>query len=389
MLNHFIRFLCGMVRFGATDGFVERLINLCATNNISLKKLVRTDVGFTASVVSYDYNTVCELAKKSNVTVYAIAKKGVWFKAKSNKSRIGLLIGAILFFGSIIISQQFVWDITVTGNEKVAATEILYQLQELGIKRGAKIDDIDFRLKKQQALLNLPELSWLTLNQTGSLVRVIVSERNAPPMINDTTPCDIVAAKTGQIRYMNVYGGVKILGEGHPVQEGDLIVSGRFYDKENVQTLVHADAKVIAQVTFDKSLNLDLAQLSKKYTGEIKKRHFVDIGITKLPLFVATKLKGNYDLTKSQSPFSIFSLKLPIMIETHKFSFYDKIGVNLTKEQAKKVLQEGFLQYEQLELRDCAIIGRDAKIISSDDATMTMTVSYTVEQDIAKKVPIQ
>lgn len=387
-LNGIVRFFVGSVHFQARNGFPERLINLCTMNNIGLTKIKRTDEGFEAIALAHHYSKIIEFARKVNVDVEIIKRRGLPTKAERYKKRWGLMSGAIIFFLIIFISQCFIWEIEINGNEKVPTSIILNELKEIGVHKWAYIPKIDFREKKQEALLRLPQLSWLTINKSGCKIHVEVSERYLPPIIHDeNTPCDIVAGKTGQIRYTEVYNGVQKIKANYTVQEGDVIVSGTFVNKRGEVTYLHSDAKIIAEVQFDKALRIDMEQLSKEYTGKAKKRYYFTIMDTKIPLFVATKIKGNYDVSEEYNPFVFLKKEMPFGIFKKEYRFYHKKGSALTQEEAKKILEEKFIEYENNELKDCAIINREVTT-SMEDGMFRMNIRYTTEQDIAVKRPI-
>lgn len=388
MLVDIVKAVCGTVKFEASNGFCERLINLCAANNITLSDLTSTEEGIVASVASYDFKQVTDLAAKVNIDVVVLKKRGIWFKAVKYKGRWGIAIGALFFFVSIIISSGFIWEIEVMGNKKVSEAAIVLELGSLGLKVGTKISSLDLDILKQKALLQMPDLAWLTLNRHGSKIDVIVSERYSTPSIREETPCDIVASKTGQIKYMRVYAGTPVVQEGFPVKEGDLLISGKTTAIAEIAEGVHADAKIIAQIQFDKSISVNLASHSKKYTGKVKNRYFVGEGESKFPLFIATKLNGYYDIESNVKPMQIFSLRLPIMMTKHSYHFYDKIGENLTQDSAKQVLVDALASYENLELCDSAIISKN-QTFKLDGYVLTLVTSYVVEQNIAKKSPIK
>jgi similar to stage IV sporulation protein len=58
----------------------------------------------------------------------------------------------------------------------------------------------------------------------------------------------VIAAKDGQIKYMEVYEGQAMFVPGNTVSKGEVIVSGVMQDKHNNIRVVYARAKVIAQV---------------------------------------------------------------------------------------------------------------------------------------------
>lgn len=387
LLNSLIRYVNGNVTFVAENGFGERLINLCATNNITLWDFHKTEVGFQAVCNARDYKKVKEFSQKVNVEVSILRKKGLFFKANKYRKRWGLFGGVIAFFVVLFLSQCFVWEIEVTGNEKVPSGIVLSELKSLGIHRFSFIPSIDFRMKKQEALLAMPQFSWLSINQNGCKLIVEVTERRVPPVIKEDTPCNVVAARTGQIKYMEVYSGERQTNINYTVQKGDLIVKGIYAMPNGNIVKSHASAKVIAEVQFDKSLSLDMNQFSKEYTGKTKKRYYLDLFDCKIPLFIATKMKGDYDVTGQANRISFFGTELPIGIYSLHYQFYEKQTDSISLEEAGKVLSDSFRQYEALELKGSTIL--DRKVIETlENGVLTRKVSYTVEQDIAKTAEI-
>lgn len=395
IVSSLLRYFSGTIRFEVVNGFAERLINLCAAHNVSLWCFEKTPQGFAANVTAKSYKTLKKLAKKSNVEVCVIFRKGFVFKAGRYKSRWGLVIGIALFFGALIGMQNVVWSIEVKGNSQVKTEVILSELSCLGVKKLALIPTLDLQQKRQEALLNMPQLAWMAINRDGCKLSVQVSERRMKPEIEEKTPCDVVATKTGLILYMEVYSGRRLVTEKHTVQAGDTIVSGLINPPPTEEGAVqrgkpqqvHADAKVIAQVQAQKSISLDIEQLSKAYTGERKTRRFLSAFSLRLPLFVASKIGGDYDVTSTEEPFLLFGIKTPFSIYSLHYSFYEKKSENLSMQDARGVLEKFFLQYEATELQNSVII---SKIPTEQlkDGVLTITKNYVLEENIAKKVSI-
>lgn len=387
-LNKLLRYCCGYVHFEVEDAFCERLINSCADNNVELNEIEKTEEGFEAEVISLDYAKVLKFAEKFNMKIHILDRAGIAVTALKLKKRWGIMLGVVLFFGALLFSQNYIWDVQVRGNTKVSTREILLELEKIGIKKWSYIPTLDFREKKQLALLRLPELSWISLNISGCRINVTVAERTPPPPIAETEPCDVIAAKTGQIRHMEVYGGVAVKKRNHTVTEGEIIVSGTHVNKKGVTNLMHSDAKVIAEVLFDKEISVDLEQVSKEYTGEVKQRSYLSLLSVEMPLFISSRLKGYSDFVETEKPVKFLWLDTPMMIRTREYSFYRKKVDPLSFEQAVKVLEDAFKQYELAELSDSAILSREVSTEQKEGA-VTMKVVYIAEQDIAKKRAIE
>ena len=370
MLNKLLRFFAGNCRFSAENGLVERLLNHCAEEKILLWKLEKTPEGFRASCLKRNYPAVLELGRRVNVEVGLVEEKGLPQLIARYRFRVGILAGILFLLGFLLVSQYFVWDIQVVGNSAVRTEVILEELSELGVERFAFIPELDFLRKRDEALLQIPQLAWMY-----------------PPKLDTEEPCDIVASRTGQIHYMEVYNGTEVRKVNDTVIQGDVLVSGIQVTKNGNTAQVHSSAKIIAEVQFEKTLSLDLAQYSKVYTGKEKTRYYLELFSLRIPLYLAAPVEGEYDLSASLNLLRLFGKEFPIGIGSLHYRFYEKQSGELSLEEGRKILREQFAQYEALELADTAILGRDiAEVVRG--GVLSMTVQYLAEEDIAREAPL-
>lgn len=385
--NNLINFLIGNVVFNAVEGFCERLINLCAKENIILYDLVKTPEGFKAKTSSYSFKKILILAKKVNVSINVEKKSGVPFIIKKYKKRGGILVGILIFLAFFTISKNYIWQINIEGNKKIDKNIILEELEFIGIKKFSKIKNIDSVKSKEELLLNIPQLSWITINIEGCKANVIVSERIAPPKIKSTQPCDIIAKKTGQIIYIDCYSGTIKVKVGNSVCKGETIISNEVTLKNGGIINVHSDAKIIAQTQYDKTVEFDLVKHNKEYTNVKKKRRYLNIFSLKMPMFISNKLNGNYDISEKKSDLTFFGKKLPFAITTKTYSFYNIKKDEILQKEVKKILLDILSQYETTELIDASIINKTDNYKISNEK-IELTRSYVVEENIAQEVPV-
>lgn len=387
-LNGLLRYLAGTVTFEARNGFGERLLNLCAKQNLNLWDVHAIPEGFTACCTQTVYRQVEELAQKVNVDVDILCQRGVPFLVGKYRRRWGLFAGVAAFVLVSFLSQSFVWEIDVIGNENTPTELILAALDEVGVHKMSFIPGLNFRLQRSQALLLLPQLSYLSINSSGCRLKVNVTERILPPeILEEKSPCDVVASKAGQITYLEVYEGKKMVDRHYTVCEGDVIVSGAYISQKGVPTLVHADAKVMAEVQFDKTLSLDLNQLAKVYTGKTGTRWSLKLFSIRLPLYLALPMEGECDILRDTRPLILFGREMPVSLEQNTYRFYNRKSEAIAIEQARTILQDSFRQYELTELKETAILGRTVRE-SQKEGSLFMTVSYRAEQNIARQQPI-
>lgn len=90
-----------------------------------------------------------------------------------------LLILLAAAITAAILVPKFVFFYEVEGNEAVPSAQILRELQELGVGFGTYGPSIKPQELKNQMLLRIPKLQWLTVQQSGMCARVVVRERRS------------------------------------------------------------------------------------------------------------------------------------------------------------------------------------------------------------------
>ncbi|MCI8497559.1 MAG: sporulation protein YqfD, partial [Clostridiales bacterium] len=222
-----LRFLAGSVEFSAFGVFPERFLNLCTQNHIPLWMVRCGQNRVTACTLARRYKKMRALAKKSGVRLKSGRRRGLPFILHRYRKRVGLLAGIVLFIGILYTLSLFVWTVEITGNTSVDEQTIRDTLSSLGLRPGVLSSSVSPDELKRDALLELPELSWLTINLKGSSVIVEVRERVVPPIVvPEDRPCNIVADIPGQIVTLEVYAGKAEVQKGDAVTQGQLLVSG-------------------------------------------------------------------------------------------------------------------------------------------------------------------
>lgn len=384
-----LRKLRGYVRFSATGGFIERLLNLIARNRLTLWDMNKQGEIFYGCTLAKDYKQLARYAKKSGVRTRIVKRYGAPFKVHRYRKRLGILVGLILCFAFLMTMQRFIWIIDVAGNKEIPSQTILTVFEELGIKKGAFIPKIDFRQIENDAKIKLNGVSWLAVNRSGSKVTIEIREGTKAPDIapDEKEPCNIIAKRTGQIKRMEVYDGQKMVELKDTVMKGDLIVSGIMEDKAGNVMLRHASAKVIAETTFTEEFCQPLKTTVKEYTGTVKNRYLLDMFGVKLPLYIATKMQGEYELSTSYQQLHLFGVQLPFGLYHNQHKQFVTKTTEYTDEQAETLLRQKAATYEKTELKDAKIIHREEeKIIRSGEKVLKIT--YICEEDIAQKEEI-
>lgn len=385
LLVKVIRSIKGYVIFSASGGFIERLINLIIRNNINVWDIEKKDGIFYLHALAKDYKKIAELSKRIQVKIKVVERIGIMFLVRKYKKRIGILIGIGIFTFALIFMQNFIWSIEVIGNKNIPTDGILSKIEELGIKKGKFIPSLDFKEIQQKAIIEFEDIAWISINNVGTKISVEISESiKAPEINNDKSPQNIKAKKSGTIVRMNVLEGEDVVKVGETVFEGDLVVSGMFQDIMGNTLIKHSKAEVIARTNYTSKFVMKFLNEEKVYNNKEKNRYILDIFGIKLPLYLATKVKGNYDILSNYSQLELFGNKLPFGMFSNNYKFYNIESVTLNEEEAKEKLQEQIKEYENenFESQNISIIDREINEIINENEII-IEINYICEEDIA------
>lgn len=279
-----IRYFSGCVEFCAQGGFPERFLNLCKLNDISLWNVKNDGVKVEACTSAKEFERLEKPAKNSGMTVRTLETKGIPFWARRHKWRCGLLVGLVVAVCFVWYMSGFIWEVEIAQEEGVKIIGFTENLENLGVKAGARRSKIDIPAVQEKLLEIYPELSWVSLNIFGDKALVEYTPATPAPEITDTlTPSNIVAKKSGRIVLMEGYTGTNEVKEGANVSEGSLLISGVVTNSDGSESLCRATGKVFAEAK--NKFTATTPCENKLYTGnELKVRYRIDLFGLEIPL---------------------------------------------------------------------------------------------------------
>ena len=187
----------------------ERVLNACAAAGIACMASEPVDAYTLRITVRVRCEeTVTELARRCQCEVKTLYRRGLPQLLRCAARYRGACAGLLAVVMVLLTSSLFIWRIDVTGNETLTTGQILRCLDECGVRPGTYWPALSNDLVRNDMVLRLPELRWLTVNVHGSRAEVIVREKEPLPGITpDDTPVSIYASATGVILSMDVYAG--------------------------------------------------------------------------------------------------------------------------------------------------------------------------------------
>lgn len=384
-LLNFIRYLRGYVMFTVSGAFVERFLNLAARERIPIWDGHKRGDSFTGKTLASEYRKLRKHAKKTQVKLRVAEKSGAPFKRRQYRKRTGLLVGLGIFFVFVFLMSRFIWRVEVGGNERVAASDIIAVLEDIGVAPGALRASIDVRGVERRALLALDDMSWIALNIKGSTAYIEVRESDRKPaMIDPDMPCNIVAARSGQIMSMLVHSGQAVKAVGDTALEGDMLVSGITQDRLGQNLFKHARAQVIARVQHQIVVKVPLQQTKFIETGEVRYRRYVSIFGWDMPLFLPFKIPHPYHVDREKNMLTVSGEEMPCGILREKYVLMQEIPVTYTEDEAKLLALKELDLRQKAELTDAEILDKSAKGMLEGDS-FVLIAEYVCTMDIAKE----
>ena len=188
-------------------------------------------------------------------------KIGLPFFINRNRSRVGILIGIAVSFAVLAVLSGYVWVIDVDGNETVSDREIIAAFEESGLKIGCRASKINKVELQTDALAKLDEISWASVNVTGSVAVIEVHEATDVPEIEERRPVgNVIASKDGQVEIIEPYRGSAAVKPGATVTEGDLLISGANESRTQTALFTDAEGYVVAETDIDVVVSHALTQ---------------------------------------------------------------------------------------------------------------------------------
>lgn len=233
-------YILGYVDIRVSGFFTERFVNLCFAKSIFLWKLNRVSSGeIEARISCKDFRKIRKIAKASKCKVQISSKKGMPFLLHRYKRRkifaITFAVVAILVFGL----TRFVWNIEINCNGEIDKNQILNILSKNGIEEGKLISKINTGKAINDICMTESKISWCGIKVEGT--NVIVSLEMATlkeEVLDENTPCNVVAAKDGIIIKITARNGTAVVKEDDLVKQGDILISslieGKYTEPRNV-----------------------------------------------------------------------------------------------------------------------------------------------------------
>lgn len=388
-----IRKVPSCVDFRAEGVFCEKLLTEAMKNGLGISFPRKSGYTMRGTVQAAEYRSLCKIARRLGLKMRIEKKHGIYFTLKRHRDKIGFAAGAIFAAAVVLFLNLFVWEINISGNKAVSSEEIMATLANSGLKTGTLRTAHDARKIEWNIMNDNKEIAWATVNIQGCCVNVVVSEtrREAEMKYDDDKPVNIIAAKYGVIRKMDVFDGQGVVKVGDAVMKGELLVSATFEDRHGKLTLKHSRARVMAETDYEITVEFPLEQVIETTGGVKKSVKGIEIMGLSIPLGSSHGCE-ELPAEKEEKELYFLWIRLPIKELCTKYFAVKQNTITYTAEQAKGGAFQLLEQRETEEMNEMEIISRtvqekiaDGKYIIT--ATYDCIMNIAQEQDILSDVP--
>lgn len=320
--DYYKSLILGFYGVRCENGFCDGFLNKCRSDRIPIWKIsgVGKRIYFCTPCRYYDF--VRENAALSGLDIEITGAFGVLPFIKKHSDRIFLALGILLSILFLSLMSLRVWTISVSGNNKVFASEILSVCEDMGLKAGAKKSSIDVQTFQNELLERMGDrLIWVSLNIEGMSAEIEVREIKKHEYDVIEKPCNIIADFDGVIKIMRVYSGTPEISRGSGVHKGDLLISGVIDYETGESSFTEARGKITALHT--KTIKTKKKEkISVRNYGETKIYYSLSLFGLEINPFV--REKENYEITKEEKKLVINNVTLPFYIGVYRVTPFEE-----------------------------------------------------------------
>ena len=386
MLIRLFRWLLGYVKFSYSGGFKEDFINDCYGSGVNLKNICTRGDMLIAETSIKTYKTLHRIAFSHGGRVKIIKRKGFPFLLAPLNNRWGLLAGAVYMIFFISFMGSFIWNITVTGNNRVTEVKIVDYLAQNGFSVGTNWWTVDKEQLELSIMSYFEDVAWISINKIGSTASIEIDETVSKPDMEGTAVTNVRAKQDGVIVRVTIRGGWAQVKEGDAVTAGDLLISGvRESEIDERNHYAHAHGTVLAQTESSISLNINRRQTQKDYTYDKEYKTLYLFGL-EIPLYLK-KDEGTADENTEKTYLVINSYRLPAGIISEKLRYYNSKTVLLSEEEAEILARSELEKAKNAQLADCEILSENVSVEMTEDSC-NITGEYSYITDIGEESEI-
>ena len=378
-------YILGFLKISVKGYYIERFINICKNNKITIWNLKRKNsIELNLNVRIKEFKEICKIAKKTGCKIKIKNKKGIPFLLHKYKKRKIFFILLILLVLIIGLSSCFVWNVEIKEENGYELENIREDIEKAGLKSGVFKGKINTKEIINKIRLERKDIAWMgiELKGTNAIVKLVKSDEK-PDIINEDEYCNIISDKEGIITKISVQNGTANVKVGDTVKKGDILVNGWMEGKFTGIRYVHSLAEIEAKVWYTESIKIPYKVTETRYTGNEEEKYGIKFNNFQINFTKKYSKFKIYDTIETENKIKLFSdFYLPISIVKTTYKEQEKVEKTYTVEEAKNI---GIKQLEEkldgkIENKD-NIVNKNINTYEQADGVLVY-VTYEVLENI-------
>lgn len=370
MLLILLRYIFGYVKAEVYGFAPERFMNLIIRNEVVIWDVESTEKGYIFHTGRKNLMKMKPYLQKTNMKMKILKKCGLPYFLQQNKRRAAFLLGFLVFCVMVYVLSLFIWEVKVTGEDKLVADNLLKVIEKQYVPLGTIKSKVDCAKLEEELRREFDEISWISCELKGTVLIVYLEEGMAPKVIEDSNITgDLVATQDAVITKMITRQGTPVAKVKEQVNKGDILISGTIYiyddNNEIMETsYVAADGDIYGTTTEEYEDYVELMHYEKEYVGKPKNHitfYFMDYCLTP---YVPKMDSENYDsYTQIHKAKLLNNFYLPFGYKTIRRTTYTLKKAEYTEQEAKQLLQERLnKKLKEFEEKGVEIVKNNVKI---------------------------
>ena len=340
-------YILGFLKISVKGYYIERFINICKNNKITIWNLKRKNsIELNLNVRIKEFKEICKIAKKTGCKIKIKNKKGIPFLLHKYKKRKIFFILLILLVLIIGLSSCFVWNVEIKEENGYELENIREDIEKAGLKSGVFKGKINAKEIINKIRLERKDIAWMgiELKGTNAIVKLVKSDEK-PDIINEDEYCNIISDKEGIITKISVQNGTANVKVGDTVKKGDILVNGWMEGKFTGIRYVHSLAEIEAKVWYTESIKIPYKITETRYTENEEEKYGIKFNNFQINFTKKYSKFKIYDTIETENKIKLFSdFYLPISIVKTIYKEQEKIEKTYSVEEAKNI---GIKQLEE------------------------------------------
>ena len=310
-------YLLGYLKISVEGYYIERFINICKTNNITIWNLKRKEnIELELNVRINEFKKICKVAKQTRCKVKIKRKKGFPFLLHKYKKRKIFVLFLLIMIIIITLSSNFVWNVEIKEENGLQLKNIEEDIKKAGLETGKLKNNINMKEVINKIMLERKDIAWIgiELKGTNAIVKIVKADEK-PEIVDQDEYCNIVSNKSGIITKISAQNGTANVKIGDTVKEGDILINGWLEGKFTGIRYVHAKGEIEAKVWHTKSKKISYNLTQTQETGNVENKYTIKINNFRINFLKRLSKFEIYDTIETENKFKLFSdFYLPISL---------------------------------------------------------------------------